>query len=1060
MRILATAALAAISVLVSTQPLFATTNSYTENFTTTANRNAANTTADWNTALGQVSLVPWNISIAKTLATPGEAWRLDAAGNTVYIADASSGLVAVDVTNPFAPSILGSAAVTTGFAIEVAVAGDLAFVGTLGGLEIFDISDPTSMTSLGYYNSGDFVSKIKVRGRYAFIADGGPTMRVINVGYVYGPSQVDSYPLSFDGRGIDVAGNLAYVCDAAGGVRVLDITDPTNLVAGPLASGITSANAIAVSGDEAYAIDYNTLVVLDVSSPASVSQLGSAATTSELYDIAVDGNYAYCVGDSGLYVFDIQYPSSPVLMDHLPTGGPSVGVDVDGDYAYVGATTGGLVIVNTAYAVDPPPFVSQAPRSGIGQSQVSGNVVYQSHSSGLRSHDITDPRHPIQLDTQSGGYTQLGDIDGNLLYQSYSGLRARDITDPSNIVDPGIFSTELNVRDLDVDGDYAYTVGTSGLGVFDISGTPSLVDSITHDDGSWVYKEGNRLFTYGFDAGFFDGYMRVYDLSIPFNPTFIGGYLDPATGGATYGMRVAGDLAFLAATPLHIVDISDPTAMTMVGTYTPPSAVMWDIEVAGNYLFAAEQIGGGGGFEVVDISNPASPVGVEQFVEPEFVSKITRDGDHVFVSGYTNDYIYQVFERNFMILDNVAESIVLDDSPDEIIYGRVSATQADSIQWELTADGGTTWEVFPNGTWQAFTTTGPDIKWRASLYTARPAINPTVSQLNVDWLYHHGLIATVEDFPNDQGKQVRVRWTKSGHDFIGDATQIIEYAIYRKIDENLIGSGPPALTADRPEVALTLPAGWDFVTTVPADVEDEYAVVVPTAADSTIVAGQYYTTFIVRARTATPGVYWDSPADSGYSVDNLAPTVPSSFAVAYGGGGNDLSWDDSPDADWQYFRVYRGTTPDFVHTPANLIHATTATSWTDTEGGPYYYKVTALDFSGNESDPASQLTSTAADDTPVLPTSFAVYQNMPNPFNPTTMIRYDVPVGGGNVTLEIFDVAGRLVRTLIDRSETAGAKTATWDGKDHSGAQVSSGIYFYRLRAGTYSKTLKMTLLQ
>jgi hypothetical protein len=94
------------------------------------------------------------------------------------------------------------------------------------------------------------------------------------------------------------------------------------------------------------------------------------------------------------------------------------------------------------------------------------------------------------------------------------------------------------------------------------------------------------------------------------------------------------------------------------------------------------------------------------------------------------------------------------------------------------------------------------------------------------------------------------------------------------------------------------------------------------------------------------------------------------------------------------------------------------------------------------------------------PTRYALHQNVPNPFNPSTVIRYDVPAGGGDVTLVIYDVAGRLVRTLIDGYQVTGRREVTWDGRDRSGSAVSSGVYFYRLVAGDYVQTRKMILLK
>jgi hypothetical protein len=95
-----------------------------------------------------------------------------------------------------------------------------------------------------------------------------------------------------------------------------------------------------------------------------------------------------------------------------------------------------------------------------------------------------------------------------------------------------------------------------------------------------------------------------------------------------------------------------------------------------------------------------------------------------------------------------------------------------------------------------------------------------------------------------------------------------------------------------------------------------------------------------------------------------------------------------------------------------------------------------------------------------VPTVNGVAQNVPNPFNPITTITYDVATPG-NVRIAIYDVAGRLVRTLVDESAPAGRFDAVWDGRDNRGAAVHSGVYFYRMTAPGYqSPTKKMLLLK
>lgn len=91
---------------------------------------------------------------------------------------------------------------------------------------------------------------------------------------------------------------------------------------------------------------------------------------------------------------------------------------------------------------------------------------------------------------------------------------------------------------------------------------------------------------------------------------------------------------------------------------------------------------------------------------------------------------------------------------------------------------------------------------------------------------------------------------------------------------------------------------------------------------------------------------------------------------------------------------------------------------------------------------------------------FVLHQNTPNPFNPDTKLSYDVPAGGGRVTLRVYDISGGLVTTLVDKAETQGRKFASWNGRDDNGRQVATGVYFYRLTAPGFEQTRKMVLVK
>jgi hypothetical protein len=94
------------------------------------------------------------------------------------------------------------------------------------------------------------------------------------------------------------------------------------------------------------------------------------------------------------------------------------------------------------------------------------------------------------------------------------------------------------------------------------------------------------------------------------------------------------------------------------------------------------------------------------------------------------------------------------------------------------------------------------------------------------------------------------------------------------------------------------------------------------------------------------------------------------------------------------------------------------------------------------------------------PIDFALYASQPNPFNPLTVIRFDLPVASERIELTVYDSQGRVVRQLVRGSRGAGSHQATWDGRNDSGSTVASGVYFYRLHTGSFDQTRKMVLLK
>ena len=95
----------------------------------------------------------------------------------------------------------------------------------------------------------------------------------------------------------------------------------------------------------------------------------------------------------------------------------------------------------------------------------------------------------------------------------------------------------------------------------------------------------------------------------------------------------------------------------------------------------------------------------------------------------------------------------------------------------------------------------------------------------------------------------------------------------------------------------------------------------------------------------------------------------------------------------------------------------------------------------------------------VIPSTFTLHQNFPNPFNPITTLRYDLP-SDAFVTMIIYDMLGREVTQLVNTSQKSGFKSVHWDAKDSMGRPVSAGVYLYQIHAGDNVQTRKMVLLK
>ncbi len=315
-----------------------------------------------------------------------------------------------------------------------------------------------------------------------------------------------------------------------------------------------------------------------------------------------------------------------------------------------------------------------------------------------------------------------------------------------------------------------------------------------------------------------------------------------------------------------------------------------------------------------------------------------------------------------------------------------------------------------------------------------------------------GQIASIEDVPNDQGKQAFVIWNRCLDD--GSAADPVASYTIKRLDK--------------------APSGdvWTGVGEHTADGSDRYSLVVPTLFDAT--PSRSDTTLFKFVAKFASGKIYESNIAKGITIDNLVPTAPGGLMVQQPvDRGIKLLWDEPVDKDFSYFAVYRSLAPNFVPSATNRITTLVGevvegkVSFIDTfvfDGKTYYYKISAFDFSENESPFSDELKVEASlsvedPDTQALPKELVLSQNHPNPFNPSTTISFGLP-RDEQITVNIYDVSGAFVRSLAKGRFSAGYHSLTWDARNNSGHTVSTGTYFYRLETTSKVITKKATLLK
>lgn len=334
------------------------------------------------------------------------------------------------------------------------------------------------------------------------------------------------------------------------------------------------------------------------------------------------------------------------------------------------------------------------------------------------------------------------------------------------------------------------------------------------------------------------------------------------------------------------------------------------------------------------------------------------------------------------------------------------------------------------------------------------------------------VLASVKDVPNDQGSQVKVSWYGSPLDTDPLYRNITDYIVFRSVPTSLAAQlatragmtvqgaagGPGAIEMAGKRYVRVPHAAQDYFWEELAHVTPrhlaQYSYVAATEGDS-VAGSNRKTAFMVMAIAGYGASWWVSKADSGYSVDNLAPAAPAPLTGQYGAGTTALHWDPNAEVDLAGYRIYRGSSSGFTPSLANRIAAVADTGYVDVASAPYFYKVTAVDAHGNESPVATLMPSgTLGVGGGVARAMFAA--PAPNPLRGggASTLRFAL-AAGGRTKLALYDAQGRLARVLVDGALEAGEHAVTLKGDG-----LAPGLYLARIESPGFVATRRVMVIE
>ena len=983
--------------------------------------------------------------------------------NILYACNSYSGLDIIDVSDPTNPLIL-SHVDTEGRAYDIAFQDNFAFLAARqAGILILDISDASNPDILNTYNPNQnfTIDAVAILDEFLVYGDRNGNVTILNIEDIYALEQVTSLTLDAGSTiwELNVAGNIIDILQLyPEKYHKLNFSDNTLTHLGEIE--INNSYGFARNGD--YIHIPTEEVRYDIYSPLGHSEIVVESAWSpsnlSLYDAKMISDHLYASSYYGYTVFDVSDNSSQFELT---------------SYNHVDGSASDLVVNESALMVNSHvensiKIFTNADGDLNERSEIINENVNQYHGIYAKGHnlillsgnriiwyDITDVDNPIFLDDYYGD-ENYGDYQKVAFTSTYF-IAGKTYENDNGSFDIFSFNENNEIEFLNnlLFDDNSLSIGWNGRSMALIEDTNSDKIFIMPQTGTnYELREINSelisdpLLQNIEAPNFYDGELG-YDVDqgylylLSLNSDFI--YVINLSNPDSYSTVPIFEGTSVTTGPSQTIDVEFPYVYHRSNNTS--ELLVFDIsnndlnivgssnEIPFNFLAEETMIyshgqGGEGGFRIYELDG--SPLQL-QYAEID-ISNI--DYSRVYKNEFAIDSV---------IIYNTSESTELEIF--DITINSDAFYIEDAIPMYIDPLDSLVIHIYVNSSDQIYG--GHD----GNLVIHNGSINNPYFYVTLSCFIDipsEPRIVSIDDIPDDQGGQVRITFNASKWDIIdynlfesvgdtGAYHNIQSYSIWRH------------LSGDE----------WDAIGSFDAINGETYNFVSPTLCDSTISFGDCWSKFSVSAHHGA-NTFWFSEIDSGYSVDNIAPEVPSGFMISLADNSLELSWSAVSDEDFQYYVIDKSADPLFETDQYGSFH-TTELSLIDPDyyaGNIVYYRLAAIDYAGNRGNNTVTISTSALSlEMENVPNTFSLQQNYPNPFNPSTTLQYELP-NDEFVNIIIYDMLGNVINNLVHDNQNSGYKSVQWDATNNQGQQVSAGVYLYSIEAGDFRQTKKMILLK